>query len=148
MRTNNGESLRHHITRQILGRRRPRIAKQDQPAKAPGQGQCAREDTCASSDIIHDVSPGTFRHVENGLASLLNAHRKDNGCSMRLCHLQAWFADIDGNDLPRTQETRILDSELTQEPESNHYHDLSQLMLSTADTILHNRCQTEPGSIF
>src|SRR5712675_1163819 len=45
-------------------------------------------------------------------------------------------------------ETRVLDSELTQESESNHYHDLSQLMLSTADAILHNRRQTEPGSIF
>jgi len=67
---------------------------------------------------------------------------------MRLCHLQTWFADIDCNDLPRTQETSVLDSELTQESESNHYHDLSQLMLSTADAILHNRRQTKPGSIF
>src|SRR5713226_3392289 len=48
----------------------------------------------------------------------------------------------------RTQQTRILDSELTQESESNHHDDFSQLMLSTADTILHNRCQAEPGSIF
>ena len=67
---------------------------------------------------------------------------------MRLCHLQTWFADIDCNDLPRTQETSVSDSELTQESESNHYHDLSQLMLSTADAILHNRRQTKPGSIF
>src|SRR6266566_413738 len=45
-------------------------------------------------------------------------------------------------------ETRVLDSQLTQESESNHDHDLSQLMLSTANAILHNRRQTEPGSIF
>src|SRR6266487_3220988 len=148
MRPKNGESFRHHVTRQILSRRRPCISEQDKPAKAPGQGQCAPQDTRASGDIIHDVSPSSFRHVEDGLASLLNAHRKNNGCSMRLCHLQTWFADIDGNDLPRTQETRVLDSELTQESESNHYHDLSQLMLSTANAILCNRRQAEPGSIF
>src|SRR6266516_2807760 len=148
MRPKNGESFRHHVTRQILSRRRPCISEQDKPAKAPGQGQCAPQDTRASGDIIHDVSPSSFRHVENGLASLLNAHRKNNGCSMRLCHLQTWFADIDCNDLPRTQQTSVLDGELTQESKSNHHYDLSQLMLSTADSILHNRCQTEPGSIF
>src|SRR5215469_8123162 len=148
MRTNNAESFRHHVTCQILSRGRPRISEQDKPAKAPEQGQCAPEDTRASGDIIHDVSPSSFRHAENGLASLLGAHGKNNGCSMRLRHLQAWFADIDCNELPRTQETSVLDRELTQESESNHYHDLSQLMHSTADAILHNRRQTEPGSIF
>src|SRR5260370_1773373 len=144
MRTNNRESLRHQVTCQILSGGRPCISKQDKPTKAPGQGQCAREDTRASGDIIHDVSPSSFRHVENGLASLLNAHRKNNGCSMRLCHFQTRFADIDCDDLPRTQETSVLDSELTQESESNHHDDLSHLMLTTADTFLHNRCQAQP----
>src|SRR5216683_431937 len=148
MRTNNGQPFCHHVTCQILGRRRPCISKQDKPAKAPGQGQCARENTRASGDIIHDIGPSSFRHGENGLTSVFNAYRKNNGCSMRLCHLQTRFADIDCNDLPRTQETSILDSELTQESESNHHYNLSQCMLSTADTILRNCCQTEPGSIF
>src|SRR5690349_24189509 len=123
MRTNNGESFRHHVTCQMLSRGQPCISKQDEPAKASGQGQCAPENTRASGDIINDVSPSSFRHVENGLASLLNAHSKNNACTMHMCHLQTWFADIDCNDLPRTQKTRILDSELTQESESNHYHD-------------------------
>ena len=106
MRTKNGESFRHHVTCQMLSGGRPCIPKQDKPTKASGQGQCAPEDMRAAGDIIHDISPSSFRQVENGRASLLNAHRKNNGCSMRLRHLQTWYADIDGNDLPGIQETR------------------------------------------
>src|SRR6266702_6238860 len=128
MRTKNAEPFRHHITRQILGGGRPCISKQDQSTKAPEQGQCAPEDTRAACDIIHDVSPSSFCQVENGCTSILNTHRKNNGCFMRLRYFQTWFADIDGNNLPRTQEASVLDSELTQESESNHHQHLSQFM--------------------